>query len=369
MSFIVLGAIVVAQSQAAVYVISSEAESGSVGGVAAKTAADGASAAQAVRFGNSSQAGGTEFGFVSFGVEFDSTSSQLTKYKQDIDLMATEGIGWVRIRVNSSVVGDADSPTIQWNQAGLDVYDRAIDYAVAKGVKPYIVTVGPDVPDNMQFSEYKTTCANFWKFLAGRWKDKVSLWVLFNEVDGGHYRFNTDEDLMTANYLSELNQLYAAGRSAIKSVAPGMLITTTTDGYPIEDATLRRWYQLYDAVHAHFDVIGLDMYAGEDPEAIDAVGGYIAAVKQRYGKQVIIGEVGLPTCPTTDGCMTQESEQAKWLVPVLNNMKHEGKPMLITFFQIRDEGTDGLDAEQMFGILRYDGTKKAGYRQIVDAMR
>ncbi|KAL8040018.1 hypothetical protein ABFX02_10G073500 [Erythranthe guttata] len=110
------------------------------------------------------------------------------KYKEDIDLMKKLGldayrfsIAWTRILPGGRLSGGV-------NRAGVKFYNDVIDYALSKGIQPYVTIFHWDIPTSLQeeyggfaspkivqdFAEYAEVC--FFEF-----GDRVKHWITINE--------------------------------------------------------------------------------------------------------------------------------------------------------------------------------------------
>jgi beta-glucosidase len=135
------------------------------------------------------------------------------RYQDDIDLIKQLNIpnfrfsiAWARILPDGT--GDI-------NQAGIDYYNRVIDYCLEQGVKPWLTLYHWDLPHKLEqqggwtnravvnwFTEYVSVCAN-------AFGDRVKHWMVMNEpavFTGAGYFFG----------------IHAPGRTGIKSFLPAI---------------------------------------------------------------------------------------------------------------------------------------------------
>ena len=82
-------------------------------------------------------------------------------------------------------------------------------------------------------------------------------------------------------------------RDSVKAVNPNILVTTNSTGWPMSDAAQSRWQQYFDGIHANLDVISLDTYPADNLTEIQKLPIRIADIERRYGKPVIVAELGL----------------------------------------------------------------------------
>jgi beta-glucosidase len=135
------------------------------------------------------------------------------RYEQDIDIIKSLNIpnfrfsiAWTRIMPNGS--GDV-------NQAGIDFYNRVIDYCLQQGVKPWVTLYHWDLPQALElqggwtnrnviewFTKYTEVCAK-------HFGDRVKHWMVMNEpavFTGAGYFLG----------------LHAPGRTGLKSFLPAV---------------------------------------------------------------------------------------------------------------------------------------------------
>ncbi|MDO3643017.1 GH1 family beta-glucosidase [Mucilaginibacter sp. L3T2-6] len=107
------------------------------------------------------------------------------QYKQDIDIIAQLHIPCFRFsiswtRVLPFGVGDV-------NQAGLDFYNRVIDYCISKGVEPWLTIYHWDLPQALEEKggwtnrEIVSWFENFVTICAQNFGDRVKHWMVMNE--------------------------------------------------------------------------------------------------------------------------------------------------------------------------------------------
>jgi len=96
---------------------------------------------------------------------------------------------------------------------------------------------------------------------------------------------------------STLSQLINKGYDAIKAVSPSTKVILHVDEGS-NNAKFRRWFDSATAYHARYDVIGLSYYPywlKGNPDytlSIDDLGNNLKDMAERYGKEVMVVEVG-----------------------------------------------------------------------------
>ena len=310
----------------------------------------------------------TEYGFNTF-VMVQDPLQDLERFKADAEDAVAHNQQWIRTGIASwEIAPSGDTRHIDWNYTNLAIYDEAISYAKQKGLKIYLITSGaPDWTsfwgNNYSYSNYKKVSNIYWKFLATRYQGKITVWQVFNEADYTHYRYFTPITTLTSSYLNELKGLLAAARTTIRTIDPAILITTNTAGWPMSDAIQTRWFKYFDAQKINLDVITVDVYPVDNVAEIEKLDDRVTAMKNRYLKPVIIGEIGIQTCTT---CWTEEDQQI--YIPMAVNQLKQANPMAIFVYQMRDRGIDPTSSEGTYGIKYNDGTPKQGYEAVLGAM-
>ncbi len=237
-------------------------------------------------------------------------------YQADIDLIKQLNIpnfrfsiSWTRILPNG--IGAV-------NQAGIDYYNRIIDYCLSKGIEPWLTVYHWDLPQVLEdkggwtnrdiiqwFTEYTAVCAQ-------HFGDRVKYWMVMNEpsvFSGAGYFFGIHAPGRTGmkNFLPAIHHIVlsmAAGAKKLRELLPDAEIGTTFScshieprsnskrdikaadvadalvnrlfiepilglGYPVSDIPvlkgLEKYYQPGDEQNMHFDFdfIGLQNYTRE----------------------------------------------------------------------------------------------------------
>ncbi|MDN3547940.1 GH1 family beta-glucosidase [Mucilaginibacter aquaedulcis] len=135
------------------------------------------------------------------------------RYQEDIDLISQLNIPNFRFSISWARL--LPSGTGQINQAGIDYYNRVIDYCISKKVEPWVTIYHWDLPQTLEqkggwtnrevidwFSEFVTLCAK-------SFGDRVKHWMVMNEpvvFTGAGYFFG----------------IHAPGRNGIKNFIPAI---------------------------------------------------------------------------------------------------------------------------------------------------
>lgn len=298
------------------------------------------------------------FGFMAL---FSATGHgpDLNAFKRDIDTIAANGQKWVRMGiVGWEVMGVWGDREIYWSEEALRKYDEAIDYAKAKGLLIYLVLADADNNPDTALSDYKATVKEYWEVMARRYARKVAVWQVYNESDTSHFRLLTEPvRTLTASYLRDLASMLGIARAAVKAVNPEVLVTTTSTGWPMSDATQNRWQRYFDGIHAQLDVISLNVYPADRFSEIQKLPVRIADAERRYKKPVIVSEVGLQVAGKWD------EEDQRLFVPAAIAAAKKVKPLAIIVYQLRDEGNNS------FGLLHDNWAPRPGFPAAISVMK
>jgi len=255
-------------------------------------------------------------GKVKDGHRADTACDFYNNYQADIDLIKQLNIpnfrfsiSWTRILPNG---------TGAVNQAGIDYYNRIIDYCLSKGVEPWLTVYHWDLPQVLEdkggwtnrdiiqwFTEFTEVCAK-------NFGDRVKYWMVMNEpsvFSGAGYFFGIHAPGRTGmkNFLPAIHHIVlsmAAGAKKLREILPDAEIGTTFScshieprsnskrdikaanvadalvnrlfiepilglGYPVNDIPvlkgLEKFYQPDDEQNMYFDFdfIGLQNYTRE----------------------------------------------------------------------------------------------------------
>lgn len=305
--------------------------------------------------------GNTGYGFtLSFDPARDAINN-LSTFKRDVDLLVENGQEWVRFGIIGWEVVETwgDHQSMEWNEPALKRYDKAIAYARSKGLTINLVTADGHMGLDASSAQYRAMMGEYWSTLAERYARDVKIWQIYNEVDAGHYsRPIAFDGELSDTYLAGLNSMLQIGRKAIKDASPETLISTNTMGWPMNDATEKRWLKFFDAVGSALDVIALDVYPAHYTKQIAKLSERVENMKSRYGKPVIIAEVGLQTCKE---CWSEE-DQGKFVAAAIRDLA-KAEPMAIIAYEFRDP-----PKSIGFGVLHANRAEKEGFDEIIAAM-
>jgi beta-glucosidase len=107
------------------------------------------------------------------------------RYAEDVELMASLGVGWYRFSLAWPRLAPDGGGTI--NEAGLDFYSRLIDALLAKGIRPWVTLYHWDLPQVLQDRggwPERDTAERFAEYAAAvhaRLRDRVKHWTTLNE--------------------------------------------------------------------------------------------------------------------------------------------------------------------------------------------
>ena len=299
------------------------------------------------------------FGFM---VSFSATGHGpgLDDFRKDIDTLVANGQKWVRLGIIGWEVMSVrdESRSIRWSEAALRQYDEAVGYAHSKGLQIHLVLADGANDPSTSFEDYKAIIQEYWTEMARRYAKRVSVWQVYNESDTSHFRLVTQAvPRLTDAYLQDLASVLKIARESVKAVNPNILVTTNSTGWPMSDATQGRWQQYFDGIHASLDVISLDTYPADNLGEIRKLPIRIADAERRYGKPVVIAEVGLQVAGDWSA-----TDQTKF-VPAAIEAAKEAKPLSIIVYQLRDEGSN------TFGLIEEDRTPRDSFPASIRVMK
>lgn len=202
--------------------------------------------------------------------------------------------------------------------------------------------------------------------------DGVVEWVqVLNEWDSNDWRdwgttlgpgYNPDgvpRPGATDDYLRGVRDVIAGVRAHVHDTHPGVLVGTATTGVSMDGNTEILWRRLYDIVAPACDYIGLNGYPIKWAEQYRMMPARMIRTSVRYGKPVILTEIGLSTAETAT-----QGEQGEWIAHMADRASRASAVSGVFLYMLRDTGTVTTEKEQSFGILEHDGTRKSGYRTV-----
>lgn len=354
--------------------------------------------------------GAIEFGFnTHLSVTGATSSLNFEKFKKNVDEIALNGKKWLRFDLppaeiatienpanptptseltpaftpipptptpttppptptNTPVAGTAAAvpqtvaPMLIWNEGNLAIYDQAIDYAKSRELKIFLVTTVPIGAKDLSIAEYKTLAAQFYQFLALRYKGKVNVWQIFNEPNIHNFRDYSILPGLSDFYLGEYNSVLNQAKTVIKSVDEGAFVTANAGGWPINDSLRGNWSDFFAATKDNIDFATIDLYPDNNLEVVNQLGSIIDGVRTASGKEVYVGEIGM----CTRGGRFTESDQAIWSSKSLLALSVSNAKAVI-YYEIQD--SDLNTCEGSFGIKRQDDTQKVGYPAIMSYLK
>lgn len=287
----------------------------------------------------------------------------LAAFERDLRAVKDNGGTWVRFGVRAyDVVEDWDDDgTIRFDAEGMDTVDAALDLATAAGLEVYLVTADtvPEEVVDRSARPYLEIMTEYWRTLAERYGDRVAVWQVFNEADGGHFR--TGDGLggeLPPAYLEELALVLERAATTIRTAAPRVDVTTTANGYPVDNAMEEHWARYFGAVSGPLDVVAVGLYPQVDGPAISSLSDRVSRLRDRVGKPVLVAELGLQTCR---GCFS-EADQGTYVAASLRELR-SAPVRAVLVYELRDSDEYG------FGILHRGWTPKSGAEEISESLR
>lgn len=158
------------------------------------------------------------------------------RYPQDIAMLAEMGFGVLRISIQwTRIFPNGDDP--QPNEAGLLFYDKLLDCIIAHGMQPMVTLSHFDLPLHLvhAYGGWKNPAlialfVRYAETVFTRYKDKVQLWLTFNEINHilkvpytcGGLLLDGEENPKQVIYQAAHRQLLASAQAvrALRSIAP-----------------------------------------------------------------------------------------------------------------------------------------------------
>ncbi len=279
-------------------------------------------------------------------------------WARDLQETVATGSTWIRMDIPPGVFGSLNNGVFVVNQANADFYRRAAQQADAAGLKIVLVMAASFENNAWTEAQFRNYNGQYWKSVSQYIGQYVDLWQIYNEHDGRDYRNHAPVSL-TTEYLTRFRDTLAAARVAVRTYSTAPL-TTTTFGYPVDEARYAKWQTFFDGVGPSLDVIGIHAYPEKSADVINRVPTYINRLKARYNKPVAVLEYGLPSVPSYGTSAEIGKANADQIRAIMG-----ASPMVATLYQLRDRGTDVNNGEMVFGILRNDFSRKDYYPTVV----
>ena len=145
-------------------------------------------------------------------------------WQQDIDLMAEMGFTTYRFSITWTRIyptGEEDQP----NQAGLDFYDKVIDYLLKYGITPIVTICHDELPAYLckhydgWSSRHTIDCyVKYATTLMEHFKNRVQYWITFNEINAvsGYAQIGTHKQDHQTHYQA-VHHMFVASARAIEA--------------------------------------------------------------------------------------------------------------------------------------------------------
>lgn len=313
---------------------------------------------------------GGSTGGAGFTVAAPGEDPSLRAFRADVERVAAHGGGWVRFGVRAADIveswGIGTSGTPRLSAAGLEVVDRALGIAQRAGLRVNLLVVDADPSaDRPLGSEaFLASMRSYWGQLAHRFAGKVELWQVFNEADGQHLQTHTVvAAAQRPAYLQALAAALRAARESIRGADPRARITTNLSGYPVDPGLPGRWDDALAVIGEPLDTVSVSLYPGLSRGALARLPTLVRGLRQRWGRPVFVGEVGLQTAPGT----YSEGEQRRVVATAVRELRGAGV-LGVLVYQLRDDAASGAQADDGFGILDSSGAPKSSAAAVYAAV-
>lgn len=281
--------------------------------------------------------------------------------------MQQAGIYWVRLEIKWHLIEPVSGT---WD---FSIYDRLVNGILSRGMQiigllpQYSVPSWYGTPSNQPPAP--ADYAAWIQVVAARYKGRILFYELGNEPNGSSFWYPTPDAaaytaLLQAGYpaiksVDSNAQIISAGLSPTGAIGPTTFLTTMyahgAQGY-------------MDAVgyHPYSWPLSPDVTSGQ--QALFSVLATIISIMRANGdgnKQIIVTEIGWPTYSKG----VTESIQAAYTARVFQKVLYENYQYvgIVCIYDFLDDGTDPTNAENHFGVLRADLSKKPSYTALQQA--
>jgi len=306
-------------------------------------------------------------------------------FRQDVETMTSMGMTELRLNVK------------EWelDEGSLEVYREALKYAKDRGLRVHLVTNVPHLSKEGSDigSDLEATKA-YYERMATKFKGLVDVWQFFNEADDHNiWNYGQIENSKgyIEGYLKNFALLVGVANETVKRIDPDSKTTVNVsiwnhpdgDHWVNASGNLTPRFEevgLFDAacgfepgapvesICSTIDFISLDIYFDTEYPAIEKLPELIRYFRERYGKPVIVSEVGIPT--GGDGRFTP-ADQAVSISRIIDVLQaSEVRPNAVLLYEMRDEYMLApTNAEAHFGFNDYEGNPKEGLDDVIEAIK
>lgn len=372
--FGVVGLLLITLSKADTYGTSSEAESGTVQGLAStQSNQSGASGGQSVLFGVSSTGSADRFGFAVGGdLQYMSVQEQNDRLAAIKDLGGT----WVRFDLRWSEIQNAGADSYDWSR-----HDDFIARIQSYGLKPLPILLSVpswnrpetcNTTDVCMPSDF-TSFGNFAGQAAAHYASNgIHTWEIWNEPNNVVF-WKPKPD--AAAYTTMLKTAYTAikAKDASAVVLGGSTSPADDDGTNISPRTFMKTMYAQGAKN-YFDAFAHHPYCyAADFDCPKAYADWsawsqmndtspslrsIMADNGDTAKKIWLTEFGAPT--GGDSTAVSEARQAQMVTDAYGAAKNSPWMGPLLWYSLKDRGTSN-DREDWFGLIAADGRQKPAY--------
>ncbi len=289
------------------------------------------------------------YGFSQYGGNIRLSADVLNR---ELDAVSQTRASWLRVVIDTFRV-ETSKGQYDWSYP-----DLVINSARAHNINVLVVIAfAPDWarPPGSPWNAPPVNDADFADFAAaaaGRYRDRVSSWEIWNEPNESEY-FAQQGDA-AARYTSLLKAAYVA----IKKVQPNSVVISaglSRAGQTPPPSFVEGMYAA--GAQGYFDAVGMHPYVSPTGIDSDPYHGWadvprvhaVMAAHGDGGKRIWMTEMGAPTFDGPGGVSQQE--QAKQITDVLAAAAATGYSGPAFIFTIRDEGSMAGNPEYHFGAL------------------
>jgi len=314
----------------------------------------------------------TEFGFnTHLYANAEPDNLDVNRFKKTVDELVANNQSWIRFNIPRWEGSSLLNGKLLWNEEELKIFDEAIDYTYNKGLQTFLVVSPPSVEANFSKDGYTKITHDYFTTLAMRYKDKINIWQINNEIDlhsPADYSENTFEKRDQEFILSHVR----AASDAIRAIDPNATITVNVSGWPMNDKTQENWEKFIEPLLPYINVVSLDLYPDGNTEEIKKLPIRVEEIRRKFKLPIYISETGICTV----GCDLNNLTQKDIITQTIHELL-KARPNAIIIYEYTDELKHedfpkrpiSDQVQGSFGVTRMDGSKNPGFEEIIRAMQ
>ena len=232
-----------------------------------------------------------------------------------------------------------------------------------------------NVPDGHDPHYYPpTNSADFaymTQLVAQKYRGRVDSWVVFNEPNFGRFWQPSPDVDQYVNLLCDAYSSIKVGNPSAQVIGGALAGNGLVFGRANTQADLVNYLPLMYAADADdcYDILAIHLYIHPTSQSIEDVQSRINDTRALMAQEgdtspLWLNEIGWSSAPDTWGLPTvSDAEMADWITKVYSDLQGVGR---IYWYNFRDVGTNPLEPEHNFGLLRFDYSRKPAYDAFID---